>query len=798
MKKLATLAVFLSWVLLAQGARGATICVSPTGSGDGGPGSPMNLQAALDVARVNGEDDVLLLQGRPSRYVATSGAGFTYGSGDNDNHKLTIEGGWDETFTARTDNPSLTVLDGENARRVFDFAVTHAGKSLDVTVENLTVTHGYAVPGLEWELNGAGIRCYTDPALGAVAAATRLTVRGCRFVSNYTSLLAQGNGGGIATNGPVEVFESEFVSNITPRYGAGLYLVPPPDGDATVQALVEDCEFKDNQTNAGGGIGGASIYSAVALTVRRTLIEGRTNPEDCQGGSSVWSAAGGNLTVEGSEFRGIKAYSRGGGIRLTDSAATITNTLFVGNKAGACLNGIGGAIFMINEVNPPETVTVINCTFSGNRSLGEEFGQNRAGGHLANMGVNLTVANSVFADSEAGTEAVYGGYMTHANSCSFDTSLASMPGIFDEGGNLFETDPLFVVGDAYYHLQSGSPCVETGGNASVPVSLTADFEGDPRIFAYRGGASAVVDMGWDEYFAPDVVSVVRADPDPTALASVNFTVTFSGEVTGVDAGDFTLAVAGLTGAAVSGVSGAGATWTVAVATGTGSGTVRLDVVDDDSIVDVADNPLGGPGVGTGSFTGGETYTVNKPVTVTFRSAGAYDGWVLESSENSGVGGTANQTLAVLSAGDDAGNRQRVAILHFDTAGLPDDAVVTAATLSIRKQGFTGTNPFLTHGKLLADIRKGCFGAAGLAVSDFQAAATRKGVASFGKTPVANWYSAAVNSAGRAVVNRTGPTQFRLRFGTDDNNDRGEDCVRFSSGNAGAAARPQLTVTYTVP
>jgi hypothetical protein len=80
---------------------------------------------------------------------------------------------------------------------------------------------------------------------------------------------------------------------------------------------------------------------------------------------------------------------------------------------------------------------------------------------------------------------------------------------------------------------------------------------------------------------------------------------FSESVTGVDASDFTLTTTGVSGAAVSGVSGTDAVYTVTVNTGTGDGTIRLDVVDDDSIVDAASNPLGS------GFTTGEVYDVSK-------------------------------------------------------------------------------------------------------------------------------------------------------------------------------------------
>jgi mannan endo-1,4-beta-mannosidase len=115
---------------------------------------------------------------------------------------------------------------------------------------------------------------------------------------------------------------------------------------------------------------------------------------------------------------------------------------------------------------------------------------------------------------------------------------------------------------------------------------------------------------------PRVMSVTRADPNPTSLGSVHFTLTFSEPVTGVDTiapfKDFRLTTTGVTGAAITSVSGSGKTYTVTVNTGTGSGTIRLDVLDNDTIIDGKRNTLGGPGPGYGNYKAGETYTVTKP------------------------------------------------------------------------------------------------------------------------------------------------------------------------------------------
>ena len=111
--------------------------------------------------------------------------------------------------------------------------------------------------------------------------------------------------------------------------------------------------------------------------------------------------------------------------------------------------------------------------------------------------------------------------------------------------------------------------------------------------------------------APTVSSINRADANPTSAASVNWTVTFSESVTGVDAADFALANSGLGGTpAITNVTGSGATRTVTASTGTGSGTLGLNLVDDDSIADGVGNKLGGTGTGNGNFTG-EVYTVDR-------------------------------------------------------------------------------------------------------------------------------------------------------------------------------------------
>ncbi len=106
-----------------------------------------------------------------------------------------------------------------------------------------------------------------------------------------------------------------------------------------------------------------------------------------------------------------------------------------------------------------------------------------------------------------------------------------------------------------------------------------------------------------------VSSILRSNPSPTNASSVNYSVIFTESVTGVDVTDFSLTTAGIAGAAVTTVTGSGANYTVGVSTGTGNGTIRLNLIDNDTIKDGSNNPLGGAGAGNGNFMNGEIYTV---------------------------------------------------------------------------------------------------------------------------------------------------------------------------------------------
>ncbi len=110
--------------------------------------------------------------------------------------------------------------------------------------------------------------------------------------------------------------------------------------------------------------------------------------------------------------------------------------------------------------------------------------------------------------------------------------------------------------------------------------------------------------------APRVTAIDRLSPNAatTGASSVAYAVSFSEAVSGVDASDFHLALAGsLVASPLVSVAGSGASYTVTVSGIAGDGTLGLNLVDDGSILDLAGNGLMPPGSGPVSFAAQVTY-----------------------------------------------------------------------------------------------------------------------------------------------------------------------------------------------
>ena len=231
----------------------------------------------------------------------------------------------------------------------------------------------------------------------------------------------------------------------------------------------------------------------------------------------------------------------------------------------------------------PQDLDLIAC--DGDVDVNREAGE-----HSAWFRYTATTAESIIIDTLASN---VGG-----NTTEYDTML----GVYldlgsgglsqvacddDSAGNLKSVVTVAVSpGSTYYIVASsfnGTPI--GGGFASSEKDEVGGQGGD-----YDPGGNLILHV----IDPPFVSSSARAGPNPTTLNPVDFIVTFSEPVTNVDANDFTLTTngSGVDSAAVVGVTpSSSSVYTVSVSTGTGNGIIRLNVINDSTILDSSFFPL---------------------------------------------------------------------------------------------------------------------------------------------------------------------------------------------------------------
>ena len=105
--------------------------------------------------------------------------------------------------------------------------------------------------------------------------------------------------------------------------------------------------------------------------------------------------------------------------------------------------------------------------------------------------------------------------------------------------------------------------------------------------ALDGGTTWTIDRT-----SPHVQSITASIPaGATSTTSIAYTVTFSKPVTGVDVSDFRLATTGAVTGTIASATGSGTSYVVSVTGISGDGTLGLNLIDNDSIVDLAGNVL---------------------------------------------------------------------------------------------------------------------------------------------------------------------------------------------------------------
>ncbi len=201
-----------------------------------------------------------------------------------------------------------------------------------------------------------------------------------------------------------------------------------------------------------------------------------------------------------------------------------------------------------------------------------------------------------------------GAALTNASSVDFNVTFAAAITGLTSGNFTLATSG--VSGTSISNVSGSGTAwtvtVATGtGDGSIGLDLTSSSGVTPAVanIPFTGQVYTI------DKTAPHVSSITRANGSPTDAASVQFSVTFDESVSSVTTANFSLTTSGVSGAAVTGVTGSGSgPYTVTVDTGVNDGTVRLDMANSTSVIDGAGNA-----VAALPFTTGQTYTVDKSI-----------------------------------------------------------------------------------------------------------------------------------------------------------------------------------------
>ncbi|MCP4544200.1 MAG: DUF11 domain-containing protein [Chloroflexi bacterium] len=447
-----------------------------------------SIQAAVDASTQSG--DVVKVAGYCTGVTSRAGvAQIVYVD-----KTLTLQGGWNTTFTQRNVISFPTTLDAQGQGRVLYVTAPAPGAGISSTVEGLRITGGDA-DGLgggpyEWEHAGGGVYVISATAIirdnqvfnntaiffggGLYLRSSDATLSRNTVTLNTTTNQYVGGGGGLYLEDCVATLQGNTVSTNTvtgqSSDGGGLFL---DDGTATLNGNT----ISSNTSNGhGGGVHGEG-----------TLI-GNTVTSNTAYGNGGGVHGGGTLI--GNIISGNTA-DQGGGLFLEGGDATLTNNVIADNQA----NNNGSGLYIQSA-----SARLLHTTIARNT------GGDGSGMHIGDGSAVLTntilVSHTVgvyVANGEAKLEGTLWGSGAWANETDWDGDGTIITGTVDLWG-----DPAFVNPDARdYHITLDSAAVDAGVDAGVPD----DMDGDPRTDGYP-------DIGADELSMSALVITKQAEPDP--------------------------------------------------------------------------------------------------------------------------------------------------------------------------------------------------------------------------------------------------------------------------------------------
>jgi len=447
-----------------------TLYVSPAGGGDGStPASPLLFQAALDAAHSYDSIYICALTG----IYDVSAATLVFASAENETCKIMIRGGYD-TNGNMTEDPALTVLDGDETAQIMRLSAKALNADLTVELLNFSFVNAYSSDDGDAETVDSGAALSAHAGNSTLYGSFHLSVSDCIFEDNHTTVY----GGAIYSNVVFCITNCIFSRNVAANGGA-IFAAVGPDSDQTIESFLDGCEFNQNKNT---GNQGSSIWHNVTLNVTDCRFYGMEDESLVGPGSCIGGNDGSTHVISRCLFKNIRVKYWGSAIQSFGGNAYIDNCVFTGCKAGEEYGtGDGYGTIAFYHDNQPATVKrITNCTFVGNRS---RFSYS-TGGAIHNRGLttdNFMVANCIFYDN--GTLPLYStGTLCGLKYSCITTSYSG----FADAGNNISLNPEFE--DTNFHLSAESPCLNAGWDLAEPTS-DYDLDGHRRILG------AAIDMG---------------------------------------------------------------------------------------------------------------------------------------------------------------------------------------------------------------------------------------------------------------------------------------------------------------
>ncbi|MFO7652385.1 MAG: right-handed parallel beta-helix repeat-containing protein [Candidatus Krumholzibacteriia bacterium] len=437
-----------SWLVLAV-ALGAAVPAAGAVFNVGGAGTYPTIQSAVDAAVVQGGTNEIRVQQGTYIENLTVPSTFTAGS-------LLLTGGWNAAFTARSQNPALTVVDGGAAGSVLTVQAV-GGR---VEVRGLTLTNGSST-------SGGGVRCDLGGPMTVVIA-------GCHIIDNLvTAYTAQG--GGLYLLAPagavIDIIGNRIEGNTchaTDSNASGGGIQGSTSGDGGVRVLGNTIRANEAHTVLDQQSMGAGAYLSASDT-----------------GSVIFSdnLVNGNLSTGVGTAIQTGAYI---GAWQTASSVEIRRNLIWDNPSTK--TGAVGAAFGTGALGS-STVVLSDTVVAAAGGEGIEV-QAYQDSHISLSNVTVTdVAGRGWYVSTSGTATI-----DLANSVTWSTGSADfIAGAITSYNNLSNVDPLFVAAaQGNFQPGPGSPVISYGSN-SAPAIGTTDLAGGDRIIG------STVDAGAYEY-----------------------------------------------------------------------------------------------------------------------------------------------------------------------------------------------------------------------------------------------------------------------------------------------------------